>query len=283
MNANDVIEMMSSPLVQTGRTGSYLRMVLAEAGQYGMPGNVIVMLDDLAAMLGFYEPMQPSQTKHLAGPLVTWRTHPQQPTWERIHDVEALAFKQRALIAFGGAPPDHMVGTAEIAIAMGNILKGTAPDAYYEVYTWASIDVLKQLTHRTEEDILSDDNKKKWKHIPDDEVLKPGGRLYPTYQEVCTTIRRTAIEAMDQRSNNPRVMLRPLASRFLDAHKRVRPEAIAAGLTDVATGLDRQIDLISKMFPDLGTMEEEVERFNRNVELSNSERKVEQESMDFPS
>jgi hypothetical protein len=37
------------------------------------------------------------------------------------------------------------------------------------------------------------------------------------------------------------------------------------------------------MFPDLGTMEEEVERFNRNVELSNSERKVEQESMDFPS
>jgi hypothetical protein len=78
-------------------------------------------------------------------------------------------------------------------------------------------------------------------------------------------------------------MLRPLASRFLEAHKRVRPEAIAAGLTDVATGLDRQIDLISKMFPDLGTMEEEVERFNRNVELSNSERKVEQESMDFPS
>jgi hypothetical protein len=175
------------------------------------------------------------------------------------------------------------VGTAEIVIAMGNIVKGTSPEEYYDVFTWASIDVLKQLTHRTEDDIRTDDNKKDWKRISDEEVVKPGGRLYPTYQEVCTSIRRTAIAAMDERPNNPRVMLRPIAARFIQAHKKVRPEAIQAGLTDVATALDRQIELINKMFPDLGTLDEEVTRFNRNVELGKTASNVEQEPMDFPS
>ena len=117
----DVVEIMQSPLTQLGRTGPFLRLVLAEAAVYGMPAQVIATLDDVAAVLGFYDPLPVGQVAHLGGPLVQWRSSVQQPTFERITDVEALALKQRALIAFGGAPIDQMVGTAEIVCAMGNL------------------------------------------------------------------------------------------------------------------------------------------------------------------
>jgi hypothetical protein len=191
----DVVEILRSPLTQSGKTGNFLRLVLAEAANYGMPGKTIAMIDDVAAMLGFYDPVPSGQAAHLAGPLVNWRTHPDQPSFERIHEVEKLAFKQRALIAFGGYPPGQMVGTAEIVIAMGNIAQGTSPPEYYEVFTWASLDTLSIITGHSKEVILLDPNKRHWKLITDDDVLKPSGRLYQTYQEVCTNIRREAIAA----------------------------------------------------------------------------------------
>ena len=44
---------------------------------YGMPGSVVVVLDDVAAMLGLYEPLPQAAATHVAGPMVAWRTHPQ--------------------------------------------------------------------------------------------------------------------------------------------------------------------------------------------------------------
>ncbi len=164
-----------------------------------MSGDVIATLDDLAAMLGFYEPIPVGQAAHLAGPLVVWRTHPKQPTFERIDEVERLAYKQRALLAFGGGKPGQMVGSAEIVIACGNLVQGTSPPEYWDLFQWASLDVLSILTGNPPETILADPGKKAWRLIPDDEVLTPGGRLYPTYQIVSTTIRREAIAAMDKR------------------------------------------------------------------------------------
>ena len=60
--------------------------------------------------------------------------------------MERLAYKQKALIAFGGGRPGEMVGRAEIVIAMGNIVKGTSPDEYYEIFQWASLDTLQEVT-----------------------------------------------------------------------------------------------------------------------------------------
>jgi hypothetical protein len=42
-------------------------LVLAEAASYGMPPQVIATLDDVAAMLGLYEPLPANQAAHVAG------------------------------------------------------------------------------------------------------------------------------------------------------------------------------------------------------------------------
>jgi hypothetical protein len=247
----NLTELMLNPLAQSGRSGHFLRLVLAEAGAYGMPGDVIATLDDVASMLGFYDPVPQGQAAHLAGPLVNWRTHPAQPSFERIHDVEKLAFKQRALIAFGGGKPGQMVGTAEIVIAMGNILQGTSPPEYYEVFQWASLDVLSTIMGHTPEQILADPSKQHWTLIPDDTVIKPSGRLYAIYQTIATSIRREAIAAMDKQPHHPRAFLRPLAEHFIRSHAKVRAEAEANGLTDLVARLDEAIGTIRGMFPDL--------------------------------
>src|ERR1700692_3606137 len=104
----NMIDIINNPLAQPGEPGQFLRLVLAQAGGYGMPGSVIAMLDDIAAMLGFYKPLPEGPSGHLAGPLVVWRSHPNQPTMESIEEMLRLAYQQRALTAFGGAPADHM-------------------------------------------------------------------------------------------------------------------------------------------------------------------------------
>jgi hypothetical protein len=248
MNTNP-IEIMLSPLAQSGNSGQFLRLVLAEAGSYGMPGDVIATLDDLAAMLGFYKPTPVAQAAYLAGPLINWRTHPSQPSFERIHEIETLAFKQRALIAFGGGKPGQMVGTAEIVIAMQNIVKGTSPAEYWEIYQWASVDVLCTLLGQTPEEVLKDPGKRDWKLIPDDEVTEPGGRLYPTYQEISTSIRREAIAAMDKQPNHPRQYLRPIAAHFLRGHAKVLAEARASDDTEFVERLEEIMGTIHGMFP----------------------------------
>lgn len=257
---------MRNPLAQTGRPSNFLRLVLAEAASYGMPGDVIATLDDVAAMLGFYDPIPEGQAAHLAGPLVLWRTHPSQPTMDRIHDVEKLAYHQRALIAFGGGKTGQMVGTAEIVLAMSNLVGGTSPLEYYEVFQWASLDVLEILLGTPPEQSLKDPTKKGWKLITDDEVLKPTGRLYTTYQTIATSIRREAIAAMDTQANHPRKLLRPIAARFIEAHTQVRREAEAEGLSHVVQQLDEAVVTIRGMFPDLGDLATEVAAHNRNIE-----------------
>src|SRR5579859_6085401 len=108
----NIVEIMTNPLTQrateTRKTGPFLRLVLAEAASYGMPPQVIATLDDVAAMLGFYEPLPANQAAYVGGPMVQWRTAREQPIHETVVDVERLALKQRCLIAFGGAPPGHM-------------------------------------------------------------------------------------------------------------------------------------------------------------------------------
>jgi hypothetical protein len=255
----DLMEIMRNPLVQTGRSAHFVRLVLSEAANYGMPGNIITMLDDVASLLGLYDPIPTGQAGHLAGPLVQWRTHPGQPIYERIRDVEKLAFKQRSLIAFGGAKPGLMIGTAEIVIAMGNLIEGMSPPEYFELFTWASIDVLKTLTGDSAETILRDPAKKGWKIITDDDVLKPGGRLYNTYSEVATIIRREAIEALSKDPDNPREYLRPIAIAFLKNHRVVRKHALVNQDFDTVERLEGIMDNIKAMYPGIDEQLEKLE------------------------
>jgi hypothetical protein len=247
----DIAEIMLSPLTQSGRAGNFLRLVLAECANFGMPGSTIATLDDIAAMLGMYNPIPLGQAAHLAGPLINWRTHPSQPSFERIHDIEKLVFKQRALISFGGGRPGQMVGTSEIVCALGNIIQGECPSEYWEVFQWASLDVLSILTGVTPEEALKDPSKKGWKLILDDEVLKPGGRLYQSYQEIATSIRREAIAYMNNSPDHPRAYLRPLAKRFLESNAELRASAAAEGDTRVLSYIEESDRTIRKMFPDL--------------------------------
>src|SRR5437588_7056530 len=114
---------------------------------------------------------------------------------ERVIEAEHLALKQRCLIEFGGAPAGHMVGTAEIVCAMGNLHTAEEvrpPKPYWELFQWAATDVMARLTGKPKATVLKD---KGWPAIGDDEVLRPGGRLYPAYQATATNVRRTAIAA----------------------------------------------------------------------------------------
>ena len=84
---------------------------------------------------------------------MTWRTHKYQPDYQEIVDLQFLAYKQRALISFGGAPPGHMVGTAEIVHAMTNVHQNLlerqgAEGTYREVFYWAAVDTLAILEGR---------------------------------------------------------------------------------------------------------------------------------------
>src|SRR5207237_350968 len=155
----DVLEIMRSPLTESGRTGPFLRLVLAEAASYGMPPQVVATLDDVAAMLGFYDPLPAGQAAHVAGPLVRWRTDRRQPTIERVTDVEALAFKQRCLIAFGGAASGHMVGTAEIVCAMGNLHTAEEvrpPKLYWELFHRDATHLMSELKRSSPAAVLKD-------------------------------------------------------------------------------------------------------------------------------
>ena len=210
----NLMEIIASPLTQTGRTGPFLRLVLAECASYGMPAQVIATLDDIAAMLGYYAPLPSGPAAALSGPGTTWQTNRHQPTHDRFVDVERLATKQRALIAFGGGPDDHRVGTAEIVNAMVNLHKPQMPPEYYEIWTWASTDVLVKIMGSRPDDIRKE---KGWPVVLDADVLKPGGRLFPTYVEMATSIRRTAIGMEAGRPSSPREVLLPMAKALYEA------------------------------------------------------------------
>ena len=157
--------------------------------------------------------------------------------------------RPRSLAAFGGGRPGHMIGTAEIVIACGNILQGMSPPEYYEIFQWAGVDVLKILTGDTIETILADPSKKGWKLILDADVLQPGGRLHKTYETIATTIRREAIAAMNASPDNPRELLRPLAVIFLKSHVETRVRLEAAGEAETVARIDETCQVIRTMFP----------------------------------
>ena len=178
-------------------------------------------------------------------------SHPQQPSFERVHDVEKLAFKERSLIAFGGYHPGEMVGRSEIVLAMGNLIQGTSPPEYYSVFQWAALDVLQEITGHTAEKILADPGKKHWRKIPDADVVQPGGRLYETYQTVCTTIRRESISVSTDNPDHPRALLQPFAKLFLEGNAKARLEAEMSGEPRVLAMIDDSTRTILSMFPEL--------------------------------
>jgi hypothetical protein len=251
------MKLMESPLIQTGRSGNFLQLVLAEAAGWGMPANTVALLADLSAMLGMSDPIPEASAKRLAGPLSMWRTAPDQPVVDQVDEVLALARKQRALIAFGGGKPGQFVGSAEIVTAIGNTIRGTCPPEYWEIFMWASLDTLQTLTGDSPEAILAE--KVDWKLIKDEEVLRPSGRLFAVYTEIATTIRREAIQNV--RVDYSRHYLRPIAARFVQEHRRHREEALAERDLPMAKTLTTHIDRIEAMFPGLRSIEQELKQY----------------------
>lgn len=246
----DLETIVRNPLFVQVNAGVFLRLCLAEAVSYGMPNRICALLDDVAAMLGLYEPLPGNQSGLIAGPLIQWRTHPHQPTYESVNDINAIALKQRCLIAFGGGPELHRVGTAEIIVAFGNLYLDTEmlPEAYREIFYWAATQLHVELGSGTAEQLRTE---KGWPEISDDEVLLPTGRLHATYTEIATDLRRQAIAAMKGDPLSPRSALRGFGETMLRAIQRQQAAAMADGAMDVATALQKGIDNIRAMFPDL--------------------------------
>lgn len=257
----DIIELMNNPLTQAGSASPFIRLVLAQAAFFGMPPQAVATLDDLAAMLGFYDPLSKGQNGHLASPLVKWRTDSRQPSFERITELERLAYMQRAMIAFGGAPPGHMVGTAEIVCAMANTYRDGTPDAHMKVFEWAASYAMSYVYDATREQICKDHH---WSLIADDDVLKPTGRYHIAYTEMATSIRRHAIAASQAESfAHPRQVMRPLAAHFVRMTRRHIALARNHEDPDVARllvpELEERLVRIEAMFPDLEPLIAELE------------------------
>lgn len=252
----DLATVVASPLLANGY-GGFLRLVLAEAAGYGMPPEVVATLDDVAAMLGLYEPLPPGQASHLGGPIVQWRYDRKQQIHERIHDAERLALKQRALIAFGAAPADHQIATAEIVCALGNCDKDNMPPEFYQVFCWASVDVLAHMTQQTPASIRK---AKGWPEITDADVVKPGGRLHPTYVKIATDIRRMIIATFKGDAKNPREGLVPLGVFFIKSHEVVMKQAIRDGDDATADQIRHTILMIQSMFPNIQLLTEALDR-----------------------
>jgi hypothetical protein len=257
---NPLLDIMSNPLMARTREHSFrpegfLRLVLATAANYGMPPQVIASLDDLGSILGYHEPLSASQAGHLAAPLAAWRTDRRQPVFEQNVDVAHLAYMQRCLIAFGGAQPGHMVGTAEIVFAMGNVhqdflekelgVSGT----YREIFNWAAIDVLSALEGKPKDHYWTE---RKWAVVTDDDVIKPSGRLYATYVEMATYIRRMTNNWLKDRPDHPRKLMEPVAKTLLDSWRLVRQRLAERALSNenlqtVLPSVDEAIQIVEHM------------------------------------
>ena len=105
-------------------------------------------------------------------------------------------------------------------------------------FQWASLYVLREITGHTTKQILADPSKKRWRDIPDAEVVQPGGRLYETYQVVCTTIRRESISVSTDNPDHPRALLQPFAKLFLEGNAKARLEAEMSGEPRVVAMID---------------------------------------------
>lgn len=186
----------------------FIRLVLLEEARFGMPQATIAMLDDMAAALGFYPPLPTNQAAYLAGPFAMWREHPNQPTLDQMPEVHPLAVFDRASSAFGLFPPGMSVGPAEIVVAMCSLIHDLSPPDYYRLFQWAMARVKAQISGCT---LAEAEEQAGWEHIPDEEVIVPGGPLYPTYQQAARGIREAAITGED---GEPQPSPRALAQRF---------------------------------------------------------------------
>jgi hypothetical protein len=223
---------------------SLVRLILLEASRFGMPANLIALLDEIGAMLGFHPALPSNQLGYLAGPLSVWRTDPRMPTMERTPELEALAMKQRADVIFGQAGP-AMIGPAEIVVAMGNLIDGTMPDAYRDLFHWAAARTMSELDGQTAEQWCADH---KWPFVGNDDVLAPAGRLYGTYVEVAQSIRRQSAGAI-QPDRHPRQAvlkvgeaLHRLSTHEADAAAAAGDTARAAALREHAEWVQRYLD-----------------------------------------
>ena len=139
-----------------------------------------------------------------------------------------------------------MVGTAEIVHAMTNVHQnllerdGASTD-YREVFYWAAVDVLAIVEGRSRDELWKD---RGWKGVHDDEVLKPTGRLHGPYTLIATSIRRTAISALQSDPDNPRKMLLPVAKVLLDAHASALDECRERDLTEAVQQITEAIETI---------------------------------------
>jgi hypothetical protein len=209
-----------------------VRLILLEAARFGMPPNLIALLDEIGAMLGFHPALPSNQLGYLAGPLAVWRTDPRMPTMERTPELEGLAQKQRVDVIFGQAGT-AMVGPAEVVVAMGNLIDGTVPDAYRDLFHWAGARTMSELDGVGHQQWCADNQ---WPFVSDDDVLKPAGRLYGTYVEVAQNIRRMAASAI-QPDHHPRQVGLNLGQSLHRLITTLQTEAEAAGLTEQAERL----------------------------------------------
>ena len=195
----------------------FIRLALLEAARFGMP-QATIALDDMAAALGFYPPLPTNQAAYLAGPFAAWQTDPKQPALDRLPEVEPLAVYDRASSAFGLFPPGMSVGPAEIVVAMCSLIQDLSPPDYYRLFQWAMARVKAQISGGT---LAEAEEQAGWEHIPDEEVIVPGGSLYPTYQQAAdpqavehyATIARTARRGRPASRAGPAHLQRKQGSR----------------------------------------------------------------------
>ena len=112
--------------------------------------------------------------------------------------------------------------------------------------------MLSILTKRPKSEIWAE---KGWPVIGDDEVLTPGGGLYPPYQTMATSIRRAAIAiTRAEADENPRAYLAPLAEHMVRVWTREREQLLTGHGDDAAMLvelLDRNIANLKTMFPEI--------------------------------
>ena len=176
--------------------GDFARMVLVEAGHYGMPPQTVAMLDEIGAMLGLYAPLADNQVHHLAASPVVWRNADgSDPAVQDVsHEIVRVAVAQKAQLAFGHLEPGHLVGPAELVVAMASSVAGNLLSEFETLFRWASIQTLCAMDRTAVAADLA--RERSWELVPDDHVLQPGGPLHETYIKAVRALRRQAIDSV---------------------------------------------------------------------------------------